>query len=53
MVSLPIIVHTGVSPTVTVLLQTLLHPVELVIVTEYVPAAFIVTQREVAPVLHK
>ena len=46
-------VQTGPVLTVTVLLQTLLQPVELVTVTEYVPAVLTVTQRDVAPVLHK
>ena len=53
MVLLPVMAQTGASSTVTVLLQTLLHPVELVTVTEYVPAVPTVTHFVTAPVLHK
>ena len=53
MVSMPAMVQTGPVLTVTVLLQTLEQPVELVTVTEYVPAVLTVTQRVAAPVLHK
>jgi len=50
---LPVMLHNGASPTVTVLLQTLLHPLELVTVTEYVPAVPTVTHFVVAPVFHR
>ena len=39
--------------TVTVLLQLLVHPLELVTVTEYVPVEPTVIHCVVAPVLHK
>ena len=51
--SSPVMLQSGADLTLTVLLHTLLHPVELVTVTEYVPAVLTVTQRDVAPVLHK
>ena len=53
MMPLPLMVQDGGDFTVTVLLQTLLQPLAPVTVTEYVPAALTVTQRDVAPVFHK
>ena len=53
MVQLPVMVQLGAGPTVTVLLQVLVHPPAYVTVTEYVPAALTVIQLVVAPVLHK
>ena len=50
---LPVIVQIGPGLTVTVLVQTLLHPLWLVTVTVYVPAVVTVIQLVVAPVLHK
>jgi hypothetical protein len=50
---LPVIAQLGAVPTVTVLVQVLLHPLELVTVTVRVPAVLTVMQLVVAPVLHK
>ena len=50
---LPVIAQEGAEPTVMVLLQLLLHPLLLVMVTVYVPEAVTVMQRDVAPVLHE
>ena len=50
---LPDIKQTGPCLITTFLLQELEHPVELVTVTVYVPAALTVMQLVVAPVLHK
>jgi hypothetical protein len=46
-------VQSGTIPSVTVLIQTLLHPDELVAVIVKVPAVLTVMQLVVAPVLHK
>ena len=53
MLPLPLMAQDGANFTFTVLLQLLLHPNELVTVTEYVPAALTVMQFVVAPVLHR
>ena len=49
----PVMAQEGADVNVTVFLQKLLHPLEFVTVTEYVPAALTVIQLVVAPVLHK
>ena len=50
---LPVIAQLGAVPTLTVLVQVLLHPDELVTVTVRVPAALTLMQFVVAPLLHK